>query len=126
MNPIEATDNKVQSDKSPSLVTEKGVKLTAKENRVINFFSDATAFDWEDWRWQLRNRIRTKEVLSKIINLTPEEDFGINDCERKLTMSIPPYFASLMNPDDPTCPIHIQCVPIRFELETSSEEMVDP
>ncbi|HBR15018.1 MAG TPA: lysine 2,3-aminomutase [Candidatus Omnitrophica bacterium] len=126
MNPIEATDNKVQSDKSPSLVTEKGVKLTAKENRVINFFSDATPFDWEDWRWQLRNRIRTKEVLSKIINLTPEEDFGINDCERKLTMSIPPYFASLMNPDDPTCPIRMQCVPRRFELETSSEEMVDP
>jgi len=102
------------------------VRLTPKENRVIAFFKDATPLDWEDWRWQMRNRIRTKEVLSKIINLTPEEEKGIEGSGSKLTMSIPPYFASLMDPEDPQCPIRLQCVPLSYELETSPEEMADP
>jgi len=102
------------------------VKLSPKENRVINFFKDATPLDWEDWRWQIRNRIRTKDVLSKIINVTPEEERGVDGAGNKLTMSIPPYFASLMDPDDPNCPIRLQSVPQQYELETSPEEMNDP
>lgn len=102
------------------------VKLSSKENRVISFFKDATPFDWEDWRWQLRNRIRTKEVLEKIITLTPQEIKGIEGCKDKLTMSIPPYFASLMDPEDPECPIRLQSVPQGYELETTPEEMADP
>lgn len=107
-------------DPSPSL------KLTQKENRVISFFKDATPLDWEDWRWQLRNRIRTKDVLSKIINLTPEEEKGIDGSGTKLTMSIPPYFASLIDPEDPQCPIRLQSVPQAYELETAPDEMADP
>lgn len=102
------------------------VKLTSRENRVITFFKDATPLDWEDWRWQLRNRIRTKDVLKKIINLTSNEERGVDGAGDKLTMSIPPYFASLMDPEDPNCPIRLQCVPQSYELETSSEEMKDP
>lgn len=101
-------------------------RLTAKENRVINFFKDATPLDWEDWRWQLRHRITSREVLERIITLTPNEIQGIDGCGKKLTMSIPPYFASLMDPEDPSCPIRRQCIPQDYELETSPEEMSDP
>ena len=111
------TDNAIAAPK---------LKLTPRENRVISFFKDATPLDWEDWRWQLRNRIRTKDVLSKIINLTPIEEKGIDGSGTKLTMSIPPYFASLMDPEDPQCPIRLQCVPQAYELETTPEEMADP
>jgi lysine 2,3-aminomutase len=102
------------------------VKLTPRENRVITFFKDATPLDWEDWRWQLRNRIRTKDVLKKIITLTPIEEQGVDGAGDKLTMSIPPYFASLMDPEDPNCPIRLQSVPQAYELETAPEEMADP
>lgn len=102
------------------------VRLTPKENRVISFFKDATPLDWEDWRWQLRNRIRTKEVLGKLINLTPQEERGVDGCKEKLTMSIPPYWASLMDPEDPACPIRLQTIPQEFEFETSPDEMKDP
>ncbi len=109
-----------------SSVSQPNVKLTPKENRVINFFQDATPFDWEDWRWQIRNRIRTKEVLAKIVNLTAEEERGVDGCNDKLTMSIPPYWASLMDPEDPACPIRLQTIPREQELITSPEEMADP
>ncbi len=105
---------------------QPNLKLTPKENRVISFFKDATPLDWEDWRWQLRNRVRTKDVLSKIITMTPQEEKGVDGSADKLTMSIPPYFASLMDPEDPTCPIRLQSVPQGYELETSPEEMSDP
>ncbi len=107
------------------VLTQPAVRLTAKENRVISFFN-ATPLDWEDWRWQLRHRICSKEVLEKIISLTPNEINGIEKSGKKLTMSIPPYFASLIDPDDPKCPIRRQCIPQDFELEISPEEMSDP
>jgi lysine 2,3-aminomutase len=124
MNPIHSLDKEIQVQKE-TLSSSPAVRLTAKENRVINFFA-ATPLDWEDWRWQLRNRIFSQEVLEKIINVTPQECKGIDGCGKKLTMSIPPYFASLMDPDDPNCPIRRQCVPHAEEMEVSPEELVDP
>jgi len=123
MNQTGTEIREIQTSDSP--VTPK-VNLTSKENRVITFFKDATPLDWEDWRWQLRNRIRTKDVLSKIVTLTPEEEKGVDGCGDKLTMSIPPYFASLMDPEDPNCPIRKQSVPLASELIESPHEMKDP
>ena len=118
-NPTNATATK----EVPSHPT---IRLTAKENRVISFFKDATPLDWEDWRWQLRNRITTKEVLEKLVNLTPNEEKGIAGSGTKLTMSIPPYFASLIDPENPNCPIRKQSIPQQYELETTPDEMADP
>ena len=101
-------------------------RLTSRENRVIHFFKEATPLDWEDWRWQLRNRIRTLDVLEKIVTLTDQERKGVEGCKDKLTMSIPPYWASLMDPENPKCPIRLQTIPQGYELETASDEMKDP
>jgi len=100
--------------------------LTEQENRVINFFSDATPLDWEDWRWQVRHRFTTKDILKDLIKLTPQEEKGIDGCGDKLTMSIPPYFASLIDPNDPACPIRLQSIPQGAELKIAPEEMADP
>ncbi|MBF0522155.1 MAG: KamA family radical SAM protein [Candidatus Omnitrophica bacterium] len=101
-------------------------KLTAEENRVISFFKDATPFDWEDWQWQIQNTIRTRDIIEKLVDLTEDERQGIDGCGKKLSMAITPYFASLIDPKDPTCPIRLQSVPQKFELETSNGEMTDP
>lgn len=123
MNPV---DTVKESQTLEVAVTKPQIRLSPRENRVISFFKDATPLAWEDWRWQLRNRIRTKDVLSKLINLTPEEEKGVDGAGDKLTMSIPPYFASLMDPEDPKCPIRLQSVPLSYEFETAPEEMTDP
>ncbi|MFA5088909.1 MAG: KamA family radical SAM protein, partial [Candidatus Omnitrophota bacterium] len=125
---MNSTDSLVKANTTAleNMDSRLSLKLTPKENRVISFFKDATTLDWEDWTWQMRNRIKTKSMLTNFINLTPEEEKGIEGLGNKLTMSIPPYFASLMDPDDPKCPIRLQCVPSCYELETSPEEMTDP
>ena len=83
--------------------------------------------DWNDWRWQLKNRITTlAQVESKISNLTPEERGGIQLANRKLAMAITPYFFNLINPHDVRCPIRQQVIPKINETKTADWEMTDP
>ncbi|MDP8266993.1 MAG: KamA family radical SAM protein [Candidatus Aceula meridiana] len=129
MKPIEEITNQT-SQEQENISSEKNaslrVNLSSKENRVINSFENATPFDWEDWAWQLRNSIKDKETLSQIVNLTEDEIAGIDKSGQKLTMSIPPYFSSLIDPNDPNCPIRRQCIPLRQELIRSDHELEDP
>src|ERR1039457_3978524 len=102
------------------------IPLSPQEERVIKLFSGATLADWEDWRWQIRNRIRTLDQISKLMKLTPHEERGVKGAGDKLTMSIPPYFAALIDAEDPGCPIRLQSVPLDYEFETTKDEMLDP
>ncbi|MEM0343766.1 MAG: KamA family radical SAM protein, partial [Thermoplasmata archaeon] len=94
--------------------------------RDIPLWKNVKQRDWDDWRWQLRNRIQTVEQLKQVINLTPEEEEGVKKCLGVLRMAISPYFASLMDPDDPNCPIRKQAVPTVRELEFKDSDMEDP
>jgi lysine 2,3-aminomutase len=71
---------------------------------------------WNDWRWQLSHRLSSLEELQEIVNLTPEEVQGIS-AKGRFRLDIPPYFASLIDPDDPDCPIRRQVIPIGREFE---------
>lgn len=129
MNPLETVvqdGSSTQSTAQTQQTLQPRIDLTPAENRVLKLFKGATPADWEDWRWQIRNRIRTEEVLSKIIKLTSQEKKGVEGCNGKLTMSIPPYFASLINADDAGCPIRLQSVPQGHELKKYPHEMSDP
>ncbi|MFA5261993.1 MAG: hypothetical protein WC450_12270 [Candidatus Omnitrophota bacterium] len=99
---------------------------TDQELRVRACFPGASDDEWSDWRWQLKNCFKTRKSLEAIISLTPDEEEGIDHCGQKLTMAIPPYFATLIDPDNPACPIRRQCVPTRQELIPSPGELLDP
>ncbi|QUH19804.1 lysine 2,3-aminomutase [Alkaliphilus sp. B6464] len=92
----------------------------------IKMWEDVPEDQWNDWQWQVRNRITTVEDLKKVINITEEEEKGINECLKTLRMGITPYYASLMDKDDPSCPIRKQAVPIMTELHKSDADMDDP
>ncbi|HBT40228.1 MAG: Lysine 2,3-aminomutase YodO family protein [Thermotoga sp. 50_1627] len=94
--------------------------------KEIPLWKDVTEDEWQDWRWQLSNRIMSLEQLEQIINLTDQEREGIKHSLKFLRMAITPYYASLMDPDDPNCPIRKQAVPTSRELHISDGEMVDP
>jgi len=127
-NPIDAMVKSVGTEETltPPSSTQPKIELNAAEQRILKLFKGATPVDWEDWRWQIRNRIRTGDVLSKIIKLTPAEQKGVKGAKDKLTMSIPPYFASLFDADDTGCPIRLQSVPQEYELKKYPHEMTDP
>jgi lysine 2,3-aminomutase len=79
---------------------------------------------WNDWRWQLSNRVNELEVLETFINLTPEEIEGIS-AKDKFRLDITPYFASLIDPDDPLCPVRQQVIPKGRELRAFDSMMED-
>ena len=102
------------------------INLTAAEKRVFSLFDNIRISDWEDWTWQIGHRYKTEESLSQVMSLTQEEKDGIACTGERLSMAIPPYFASLIDAEDPACPIRRQCVPLKSERERSFGEMSDP
>ena len=72
--------------------------------------------DWADWRWQQRNRVRTLVDLERVVRLTDEERAAFAACDARFKMAITPYYAALMDPDDPACPVRRQAVPDPAEL----------
>ena len=94
--------------------------------RSISLWEDVSPAQWNDWRWQIANRITTVEQLDEVINLTAEEKDVIEQSLNTLRMAITPYYASLMDPDDRTCPIRMRAVPTIQETEIRPEDEEDP
>lgn len=92
----------------------------------IEMWKDVTAEDWNDWRWQVENRIDTIEQLKQIINMTDEEAANISKVLEKFRMGITPYYAAHMDKDDPRDPIRMQAVPTFVETHVSPADMLDP
>jgi len=88
---------------------------------------DVSDKDWNDWRWQLKNRITTVEQLQKFLpTLTPEELAGAKLANTKLALGITPYFFNLIDQTDENCPIRLQVIPKVAESHTAPWEMSDP
>ena len=94
--------------------------------KTIDMWSEVTQAQWDDWKWQVRNRIDTVEGLKQVINLTDDEAKGIEAALEQLKMGITPYYALLMDPDDPNCPIRKQAVPTILETHIAKSDMSDP
>lgn len=94
--------------------------------RRIPLWSNVSPEDWEDWHWQLRNRIYTVDQLRQVISLTPDEEEACAKKQGRLVMAIPPYWAALMDPQDPNCPIRQQGVPRMEEFSIGPHDMRDP
>ena len=91
-----------------------------------HFFKDVSDADWNDWKWQLKNRMETVEDLKKYINLTSEEEEGVRQCLSTLRMAITPYYLSLIDLDDPHDPVRRQAIPTASELHKADADLLDP
>ncbi len=89
-------------------------------------WSEVSAKDWNDWRWQLRHRLTSLQALETLIALTPEERQGVEKAGDKLALAITPYFFNLIDRTNPECPIRRQVIPRIEEMTTASWELVDP
>lgn len=81
---------------------------------------------WEDWHWQLANRITSIDQLEQIIHLSEAEKQVVSRSLNSLRMAITPYYASLMAYDDPRCPIRMRAVPTMAETNFVQEDLLDP
>ncbi len=81
--------------------------------------------DWQDWTWQLKNRLTSVDQLEQYMTLTPEEKAGCLFAKQKLSLAITPYFFNLIDRNNPNCPIRKQMIPRDGEMQISEEEMLD-
>ena len=95
-------------------------------SRRKELFPNVTDAEWNDWRWQVRNRVETLEELKKYIELTPEEEEGVKKSLQTLRMAITPYYLSLIDPNNPHCPIRRQAIPTGAEVHQSPADLLDP
>jgi len=100
-----------------------GTNLATLKRR---FFENVSDRDWNDWRWQLQNRITTVEQLASFLSLSPRERAQLNVVTKKYPLSVTPYYLSLINPDDPDDPIRKQAIPSFLEVAFGSIGMEDP
>lgn len=82
--------------------------------------------DWNDWKFQLRNNIKTTADAKKWINLSQNEIMGIETSYKKYLWTVTPYYMSLMNKEDENCPIRLQAIPNVNELSNINDSQIDP
>jgi lysine 2,3-aminomutase len=98
----------------------------SRDYQQISLYKEINPLDWEDWRWQMKNRITKLEQISQVVNLTKEEEEGIKNAKGHMAMAVTPYWATLLDPEDHNCPIRRQAIPTQDESHISPYEMADP
>ncbi|HWI55393.1 MAG TPA: glutamate 2,3-aminomutase [Desulfobacteria bacterium] len=88
--------------------------------RILAHFG-AKEKDWYDWRWQMRHRITTPELLSEFIELEEDRIHEIEKVQGCYRWAVSPYYASLMESGSLHCPILLQAVPGNSELDNNGE-----
>lgn len=99
---------------------------TTFRSHVPGHWPDVIKQDWDDYKWQLRNRVDSLADLEARIYLTDEERAGVLLAGTKLAMAITPHFFNLIDQDDHNCPIRRQVIPRIEEGWNAPEEMTDP
>ena len=94
--------------------------------RWRGIFKEATPEAWADWRWQQRNALTTEAELSRVVRLSDEERRGLLLASGRFRVAVTPYYASLMDPDHPSCPVRMQSIPSPAEFKTVPGDLDDP
>lgn len=90
------------------------------------YFPLAGEEEWNDWRWQLRNRLRDHKSLTRVFRLSSEEEQAVVRLGGHLPVGITPYYASLMDVDNPADPMRRMMIPVVDEFLHSVGEADDP
>ena len=97
--------------------------INERKSRLFNYFN-ITESDWNNFYWQMENRISSAKQLSYIFKLTRERFDEIEKVEKKYRWSISPYYLSLIDMNNILDPIGLMAVPSILELEEKGE--IDP
>jgi len=82
---------------------------------------------WEDWRWQMQNAVRTTSQLTELLPHAPHDIAALEHLEAQFKLAIPPYYFSLIDVDDPADPIRLQSCPSTLEMTSETGlELDDP
>lgn len=87
-------------------------------------YADVPDENWNDWRWQLSNRLNSVQDFEKVLHLTPSEREALAAPD-VFRVDVTPYFVSLIDPDNPNDPVRKQIIPTARELVPFTAMMED-
>src|SRR5690349_24715147 len=90
------------------------------------YFKDVPPELWNDWKWQLKNSVKSLAQLEQHLVLAEPERAGVLLSGHKLALGITSHFFNLVESDNPDCPIRRQVVPRIEETWGSPYDMADP
>ncbi|MDX2079527.1 MAG: KamA family radical SAM protein [Terrimicrobiaceae bacterium] len=105
---------------------EQSVRPERFRSHAPGYWPEASAEQWSDWRWQLKNRVTTLAGLDQRLTLTTEERAGVLLAGNKLALAVTPHYFNLIEKDNPACPIRRQVIPRVEEGWDSPYDMADP
>lgn len=105
-------------------VSEKRDLISLKHKKELMEYFGAGENDWNDYHWQLKNRISSVNVLSKFIKLTESQINMFEEVSKHNRWAVTPYYLSLMDYADMNYPINLLGLPTRCELNGEGE--LDP
>ena len=119
-----AIDDMEHKSKVRTGFSEFSKKLYENTKNKILKELDATEDDWNDPKWQMKNRISTVDEISKYVSLTEEEYDNIKKVSDEYRFAITPYYFSLIDFNNPNCPVKLQSIPDIRELDEGGQ--LDP
>ena len=111
---------------------EKRDIISKKHKQELMEYYGASKEDWDDWHWQLKNRISSVSVLNKFMKLSDSQIKVIENISRKYRWATTPYYLSLMDYEDMDYPINMMAIPQAAEendeggLDPMAEEYTNP
>ena len=94
------------------------------DSKRAAFFKDVPDEKWNDWRWQMSNRLNSVADFDQVLELTPNERIALGTPDL-FRVDVTPYYLSRINPDDPEDPIRKQIIPTAGEHDVFTGMMVD-
>lgn len=105
-------------------VSEKRDLISLKHKQELLEYFGATEDDWNDYHWQLKNRISSVAVLTKFMKLSESQLKTFEEVSKKYRWAVTPYYLSLMDYSDMSYPINLLGLPTKEELNDAGE--LDP
>ncbi len=90
------------------------------------FYPGVSVNEWNDWKWQIRNRVRRLDVLERMLDLTDDERASVIQRTGNLPIAITPYYLSLLSPTDPLQSLRRTHIPVGGEFVQGIGEDPDP
>ena len=98
-------------------------RIKYRKKRILEHLN-ASERDYDDYRWQMKNRFTGTKGLDELIGLSGEEIHRVNDVAENYRFAVSPYYLSLIDPENPDCPVKKQSIPSIAELNNIGE--LDP
>ncbi len=101
----------------------RGETTETRRNRLFAHIPEA---QWNDWKWQFRNRITSVEELAGFIHLSAREQAQLKLVTTRYPLSVTPYYLSLFDIYKPCDPLRKQAIPSFDEFSLAGAGVDDP